>query len=272
MTNSSWLYRWNAIACLAISLGALPAVASHPNSVTQKVVPTSLIAINRPVLKLGSQGIEVSELQAALKLLGYFAGDVDGFYGESTANAVSRFQQASGLNIDGVTGAATWERLFPRVPFVENSSTPRIANNRQISTNSVSGFPVPSSLQRTNVRDSRVNVRTTSLQRTNVRDSRVNVGTTFEQVNRPQYRNPSITSTAANSQTVAVSLPLLKLGMRGSAIAHLQSRLRSLGFFSGSIDGVFGEATQAAVKAAQDQFNIEPDGVVGASTWSALLR
>jgi peptidoglycan hydrolase-like protein with peptidoglycan-binding domain len=60
--------------------------------------------------------------------------------------------------------------------------------------------------------------------------------------------------------------------MRGSAIAQLQERLRSLGFFSGSIDGVFGEATQAAVKAAQQKFNLQPDGIVGSATWSALLR
>jgi peptidoglycan hydrolase-like protein with peptidoglycan-binding domain len=52
----------------------------------------------------------------------------------------------------------------------------------------------------------------------------------------------------------------------------LQERLRTLGFFSGTVDGVFGEATQAAVKSAQRNFNLEPDGIVGSATWSALLR
>ncbi|MHC5825203.1 MAG: peptidoglycan-binding domain-containing protein, partial [Nostoc sp.] len=48
--------------------------------------------INRPTLKVGSQGERVSELQAALKLLGYYSGAVDGVYSENTASAVSRFK------------------------------------------------------------------------------------------------------------------------------------------------------------------------------------
>ncbi|NES85256.1 MAG: peptidoglycan-binding protein, partial [Moorea sp. SIO2B7] len=42
-------------------------------------------------------GSVVSELQAALKLLGYYDGSVNGIYSESSAIAVSRFQQAAGL-------------------------------------------------------------------------------------------------------------------------------------------------------------------------------
>jgi peptidoglycan hydrolase-like protein with peptidoglycan-binding domain len=67
----------------------------------------------RPLLKVGSRGIEVTELQAVLKLLGYFDGAVDGVYGDSTVGAVSRFQQAAGLGKDGIVGSATWDRLFP---------------------------------------------------------------------------------------------------------------------------------------------------------------
>jgi peptidoglycan hydrolase-like protein with peptidoglycan-binding domain len=53
---------------------------------------------------------------------------------------------------------------------------------------------------------------------------------------------------------------------------QLQERLKTLGFLQQPVDGVFGEATQAAVKAAQQKFNIEPDGVVGPATWRAMLR
>jgi peptidoglycan hydrolase-like protein with peptidoglycan-binding domain len=60
--------------------------------------------------------------------------------------------------------------------------------------------------------------------------------------------------------------------MRGPAVAQLQERLKVLGFLNASSDGVFGLATQAAVKAAQQRFNLTPDGVVGPATWSALLR
>jgi peptidoglycan hydrolase-like protein with peptidoglycan-binding domain len=52
----------------------------------------------------------------------------------------------------------------------------------------------------------------------------------------------------------------------------LQDRLRTLGFLQGEADGVFGTETVAAVKAAQSNFQLEPDGIVGPATWRALLR
>lgn len=255
MSNFSW-FGWGVLGCLAINFSQLPAVATN-HAVNREIVQARfLITINRPVLKVGSQGTDVSELQAALKLLGYFAGNVDGFYGESTASAVSRFQQASGLNADGIAGVATWNRLFPSVGA---ATTPaRVSSSRQTAANKPnSGFPVPSSLQRTNNRD-----------------TRIIVPTTVEPVNP---RNTTITpttsvSTAVNPETNVVSLPILKLGMRGPAIVQLQERLRSLGFFSSSSDGVFGDVTQTAVKAVQEKYNLEPDGIVGAATWGVLLR
>ncbi|MEH2022565.1 peptidoglycan-binding domain-containing protein [Nostoc sp.] len=95
-------------------------------------------SINRPILKVGSQGERVSELQAALKLLGFYSGAVDGTYSENTASAVSRFKQAAGLNPDGVVDASTWQRLFPNQPVAAStvpSSQPRF--------NSATNFPVP---------------------------------------------------------------------------------------------------------------------------------
>jgi peptidoglycan hydrolase-like protein with peptidoglycan-binding domain len=69
--------------------------------------------IVRPVLRSGSRGAEVTELQATLKLLGFYNNAVDGVYGKATIAAVTDFQQAAGLTSDGVVGTATWNRLFP---------------------------------------------------------------------------------------------------------------------------------------------------------------
>ena len=60
--------------------------------------------------------------------------------------------------------------------------------------------------------------------------------------------------------------------MQGPAIARLQERLLSLGFFKGAVDSVFGLQTQAAVQAAQRNFKLNPDGIVGSTTWRYLLR
>ncbi|MFO8038259.1 MAG: peptidoglycan-binding protein [Sodalinema sp.] len=72
---------------------------------------------NRPLLRVGSNGSEVRELQAMLQLMGFYRGTVTGEYGEQTARAVSAFQQAAGIDADGVVGIQTWNRLFPTVPL-----------------------------------------------------------------------------------------------------------------------------------------------------------
>ncbi|MBD1910104.1 MULTISPECIES: peptidoglycan-binding protein [unclassified Leptolyngbya] len=65
---------------------------------------------------------------------------------------------------------------------------------------------------------------------------------------------------------------LLQVGDSGIAISDLQSRLSSLGYYQGAIDGVFGSLTEAAVIAFQQAQGLNPDGVVGASTQDALSQ
>lgn len=60
----------------------------------------------------GNWGQPVSELQVKLKAAGYFSGEVDGIFGEQTAEAVKKFQRAKGLTVDGIAGYATQQVLF----------------------------------------------------------------------------------------------------------------------------------------------------------------
>ncbi|WP_219836720.1 spore cortex-lytic enzyme [Paenibacillus sp. R14(2021)] len=64
------------------------------------------------ILKVGSSGKDVSELQGRLKALGYFNGAIDGKFGASTKNAVTWFQWKFGLKSDGVVGAKTKLKLW----------------------------------------------------------------------------------------------------------------------------------------------------------------
>jgi hypothetical protein len=64
------------------------------------------------VLKTGSEGAEVRELQSKLKAKGYFTGEVTGYFGSKTEDAVKRFQTKNKLSADGVVGAATRKALF----------------------------------------------------------------------------------------------------------------------------------------------------------------
>ena len=61
--------------------------------------------------------------------------------------------------------------------------------------------------------------------------------------------------------------PTLKKGSKKPEVKDLQEALKALGFSPGKIDGVFGAATEKAVKAFQASVGIDADGVVGPITW-----
>ncbi|MER3432590.1 MAG: peptidoglycan-binding protein [Leptolyngbya sp. ERB_1_1] len=93
--------------------------------VMSTIAPGFTQAPTRAIVRLGSQGADVTELQSTLKLLGYFGGSVNGVFEESTDQAVRRFQQAAGIEADGVVGAATWNRLFPTSEPVAANAAPK---------------------------------------------------------------------------------------------------------------------------------------------------
>ena len=59
----------------------------------------------RPLLKRGSSGPAVKELQRMLRI------EVDGDFGPATERAVKAFQTRRGLSADGICGPATWAAL-----------------------------------------------------------------------------------------------------------------------------------------------------------------
>lgn len=63
------------------------------------------------VLRQGSTGGEVKEVQRRLKAWGYYSGETDGIFGAGTRAAVISFQKKNGLTADGVVGAATYKAL-----------------------------------------------------------------------------------------------------------------------------------------------------------------
>jgi peptidoglycan hydrolase-like protein with peptidoglycan-binding domain len=64
--------------------------------------------------------------------------------------------------------------------------------------------------------------------------------------------------------------PVLKKGSNAPAVRDLQEALSALGHYHGLIDGAFGDATEAAVKAFQQARKISADGIVGKVTWITI--
>ena len=83
-------------------------------------VPASVMAVTpdpslptaAPVMRTGSKGQEVKDLQTRLSALGFYNGDIDGVFGPGTKEAVTAFQKTNGLEADGIVGEETRELLF----------------------------------------------------------------------------------------------------------------------------------------------------------------
>ena len=65
------------------------------------------------------------------------------------------------------------------------------------------------------------------------------------------------------NESVAV---LSQLGSRGEEVRAVQKKLKSLGFYSGAVDGIYGSGTKKAVQAFQKSVGITADGIAGQKT------
>ena len=66
------------------------------------------------------------------------------------------------------------------------------------------------------------------------------------------------------------SAELYKRGSSGATVREIQTRLRAWGYYSGSVDGIFGSQTEKAVKYFQQKNGLSVDGQVGSATLAAL--
>ncbi len=131
--------------------------------------------------RVGDEGPAVRDIQDRLAALGFETGtDNRSLFGEGTAAAVTEFQKAKGLDVDGIVGPDTWRSLY---------------------------------------------------------EAGYRLGDRLLFMRRPM--------------------------IRGEDVAELQSRLNSLGFDSGKVDGIFGPNTEAAVIDFQHNRRLAEDGKVG---------
>ena len=59
-------------------------------------------------------------------------------------------------------------------------------------------------------------------------------------------------------------------GSTGATVRQIQTKLKSWGYYSGAVDGVYGSATESAVKAFQKKNGLAVDGKAGPQTLKAL--
>lgn len=108
-----------------------------------------------PLLRSGSIGPEVQQLQQRLQELRFYDGALDGHYGDGTRAAVVLFQQQHGLVPDGMAGEETLQRVYaqdagtltltPAPALPASRDTLPVLINR---TNAVAADTIPADLVR----------------------------------------------------------------------------------------------------------------------------
>lgn len=78
-------------------------------------------------------------------------------------------------------------------------------------------------------------------------------------------------SSAKKADSVVANLGSLKEGSQGAAVRALQKNLKTLGYYTGSVDGDYGAGTVAAVTAFQAANGLTADGIAGNGTQNAIL-
>ena len=79
-----------------------------------------------------------------------------------------------------------------------------------------------------------------------------------------------VTGQVSYQAPVTAAAAVLKQGSSGSDVTTLQKKLKNWGYYSGSVDGIFGSKTKEAVKYFQRKNGLTVDGIVGKNTLAAL--
>lgn len=66
------------------------------------------------------------------------------------------------------------------------------------------------------------------------------------------------------------SYSLSKYGSTGEEVKKIQTKLKNWGYYDGSVDGIYGSKTVAAVKKFQKKNGLTADGIAGPKTLAAL--
>ena len=216
-------------------------------------------------LEKGSTGSDVKELQTKLKKLGYYDAYVDGDYGDTTVAAVKAFQKKYNLTADGIAGKETLKKLDS---VYENANSDKDDDSLRMGDSGSAVKDLQTKLKKLGYYDGTV-------------DSTFGSGT-YAAVRAFQKKYNLTADGVAGSETLKKldsayknadsdkDDDSLRMGDSGSAVKDLQTKLKKLGYYDGTVDSTFGSGTYAAVKAFQKKYNLTADGVAGSETLKKL--
>lgn len=216
----------------AKGLAADGVVGESTKSALQGQRKPSVEEPSHPIWKFGDRDAKVSEIQNILANAGY-PSSTNGVFDQETQEAVRLFQQAKGLQVDGIVGKETLTALSnkPESRKLENESTSEeFKLNQPKSEEFKLNQPNP---------EPKKSIR-------------------WESIEEPETQ-------AVEESTKSV----WQIGDRGSKVSEIQKQLATAGF-QNEANGVFDVKTQEAVRLFQQSKGLKVDGMVGEQTLTAL--
>jgi peptidoglycan hydrolase-like protein with peptidoglycan-binding domain len=219
----------------------------------------------------------VTELQNLLNEKGAHLV-IDGAFGAATHGAVAAFQSRAGLTADGVVGPATKDALYNESkgsangPDLRSSSCPTYMSLGQVDgcvatlQSLLTGHGYSLAIDRSFGPETLAAVKSYQTKAGLTADGIVGPDT-----KQALYRDVATTPGAPSPDNLysATCPEFMQVGEADGCVTELQSLLNSHGQHL-VLDGIFGPATEYAVRCFQEALGLSVDGIVGPETKAAL--
>ncbi len=204
----------------------------------------------------GNSHANVAAVQTRLSTLGYYTSTVDGAWGSRTSAAVKKFQTAYGLKADGVVGGATERALGLSLPITGGI------------TKGKTDF---------NVAAVQARLKTHGYYKSTV-DGMWGKGTLTAVMRYQSDGGLTVDGVVGGGTARKLGITLYNVeksggivkGKTAENIRKLQTALKSIGYYTSTVDGAWGRRTMCAVMSYQSDHGLTVDGVVGSATEKAL--
>ena len=218
------------------------------------------------VLKVGSRGAAVQNVQKKLVALGYNVGSTgaDGIFGNATKNAVIKFQGSVGISKDGIVGSQTLAKL-------NEAYNNRNKGQSVTSTTSYVG--------KDHVRKAQVHISNftgTAISSDGIigTETRKGIVKCLQRALNLDYKKSlALDGVFGSASKSALGNHYVKRGETQYLVTAVEIGLMALNYYNGSVEspGVFGGGLETAVRNFQSAHGLVCDGIAGKGTILKIL-